>query len=99
MVQFEILSEHEIASGWQYEVQVLDDEGGLHRHVLHLSWADYNLWSSDGADPPAHVATAAMDFLLNRRAPSELRASLDASLARRLESSADTEIPRRIRGS
>ena len=53
MAQVEITHEHEDeAHGrWAFEAQILDDAGTLRHHHLTLAWADYNLWSRDGAVP------------------------------------------------
>ena len=96
MPQIEILSEHELGRAWRFEVQVLDDGGALHRHIITLAWADYNLWSQDGSDSPAKVAEAVVEFLISKASPVELPAKFDASLARRRHEDADTAIPRLI---
>ena len=96
MASFEIISETEEPRGWEFTCQVMDGHGALSRHVVRLAWADYNLWSASGADEPAHVASAVVAFLLARDSAARLRPSFDASLARRLFSEADTEIPRLI---
>lgn len=96
--QLEIIAEREAAKRWEFDVQILDDAGGLHRVMMTLTWADYNLWSADGADEPGKVAEAALSFLLSRTAPAELPAKFDASLARRrFPDDADAVIPRLIR--
>lgn len=93
VAQIEILSEHELAGAWRFEAQVLDEDGALRQHALTLSWADYNLWSQDGADAPARVADAVLHFLLLRGTASSIPPKLDASLARRLHGDADLVIP------
>jgi hypothetical protein len=93
MPQVEIISEQEHGKAWQFLVQVLDDTGALHKHTLTLSWADYNLWSPDGADEPAKVAEAVMTFLQSRLRIVELEESFDASIARRKFRDADSVIP------
>ncbi len=93
MAQIEIIEEQEIASGWQFQAQILNERGQLLRLQLTLAWADYNLWSPAGADEPARVAEAVIRFLLSRSDESEIRTSFDASLARRLHCDADTVIP------
>ena len=98
MAAVEILSECETDHGWTFRTQVIDGEGALYRHDLHLSWADYNLWSS-GADAPQSVAAAVLGLLSNRLAPGTLRASFDASLARRLVPDADEQIPKWIQAA
>jgi hypothetical protein len=89
----EILSERERGAGWQFAVAVADRAGARTDHSMSLSWADYNLWSPGGADPPAAVARAVVRFLLACADGGRLRAAFDASLARRLHADADREIP------
>ena len=93
MAQIEILSECELPAAWRFDAQVLDDAGALRKHVLTLSWADYNLWSQDGSDEPARVADAVLNFLLMRGGADVIPAKLDASRARRLHADADRVIP------
>jgi hypothetical protein len=93
MPQIEIMSEQERPGHWRFEVQVLDDAGVLRKHALTLSWADYNLWSSDGGDEPSRVADAVINFLLSREGPATLPVKFDASLARRKHRDADQVIP------
>lgn len=97
MAQVEVLSESEDTSCWFFDMQVLDDAGTLRKHRLRLSWADYNLWSADGADSPARVAEAVMQFLFSQTTPSDLAANFDASIARRRHPEADARIPSYIR--
>ena len=94
--QCEITSEREVGNGWTFSIQVLDDDGRLRRHELRLAWADYNLWSGSGADEPARVAVAVMQFLLTRRGADEIPASFDAAMARRWYRDADGHIPQLI---
>jgi hypothetical protein len=96
-VQIECVGERERNGGWSFDLQALDADGVLHRYELTLAWADYNLWSASGADRPAAVAVAALAFLLDRRAPDELRPRFDAAIARRIDAAADREIPGLIR--
>jgi hypothetical protein len=96
VAQVEILSETDEASGWAFDVQVLDETGGLHRHRVTLAWADYNHWSEDGRDTPARVAEAVVEFLAERDGAAALRERLDASIARRLHPDADEAIRRRL---
>jgi hypothetical protein len=92
-----MIAETEGRGGWTFEAQILDDAGALRRHRLTLSWADYNLWSTDGADEPAKVAEAAMMFLLARAAAADVPERFDASLLRRRFPEADQCIPGLIR--
>ncbi|TVQ52743.1 MAG: hypothetical protein EA377_09605 [Phycisphaerales bacterium] len=100
MAQIEILSEEVAENGWRFQLQVLDDAGGLRRYAVSLAWVDYNHWSPDGADAPAAVAEAALRCLLDCAAPSmEVPERFDASVVRRMVPDADAEIVRRITGS
>jgi len=87
----EVGSERECEGGWSFEVRF----GDLAR-TLRLSWADYDLWSNDGGDPPHAVARAVALFLATRITPTDLPATLDASTARRRFPGADLEIPKLI---
>ena len=93
MAQVEVISEIELGGGWKFETQILCDDGSLSKHVITLSWADYNLWSADGADQPAKVADAVISFLLSKTSSHDIPAKFDASLARRKFTDADAAIP------
>ena len=97
MAQVEVISEREFKGGWSFEVQVLDDHGALSRHEVRLSWADYNLWSQDGADEPSNVIEAVMQFVTARTPPHDLPTKFNPSIARRKFPDADVTIPRLIR--
>ena len=98
MASVEIRSEREMPNGWLFEAEsVVDSSSERHRHELQLSWADYNHWSVDGADPPQRVAEAVVRFLLSRLDPDVLPKRFDAATARRRFSDADQEIPKLIR--
>jgi len=93
VAQIEITDESEQTGGWEFQAQVLDENGRLYRCTMHLSWADYNLWSPGGADAPAAVAEAALAFLLSRQSAQQIKSRFDASLVRRLDPAADEQIP------
>ena len=93
MAQVEVVSETETGSGWNFEAQILDNEGTLWPFQVTLSWADYNLWSASGADEPNAVACAVLAFLASRMPAAEIRTAMDGSLARRLFDDADERIP------
>jgi hypothetical protein len=93
VAQIEILSEVESPGCWRFDVQVLDNLGMLRRHAVTLAWADYNLWSQDGADEPSRVLDAVLNLLLTHVSASDLPAKFDASLARRRIAGADQVIP------
>jgi hypothetical protein len=98
MPVFEITAESDAPRGWTFDVRLTDDDGVdlPDPRRLHLAWADYNLWSPDGADPPASVAGAVLTLLLDRRG-LDLPMTIDAAVVRRLFPDADTTIPRLIR--
>ncbi len=99
MAQIEILCEQEIAAGWTFKAQLIDEEGSLIAIELTLSWADYNLWSPNGADEPQLVAEAVLGYLASQSPEKGLPPSLDASLVRRMFPDADQQIPKLIRNS
>ena len=88
----EVVSEQAYEGGWSFELRL-----GAVTRTLRLSWADYDLWSNDGGDPPHAVAKAVGMFLLGRITASDLPQSFDASTARRRFPDADAEIPKLIR--
>ncbi len=85
----EIEREEEAGPGWRFRLRI----GGDTTRTLNLAWADYNLWSADGADPPHAVALAVARFLLERLPVDELPTHLDAAWARRKYPEADEQIP------
>ncbi len=93
MPEVDVVSEKEDQSGWSFQVRI--EEGDTTR-TLRLSWADYNLWSDDGSDPPHAVARAVVLFLLSRMTASDVPGTIDASTARRRFPDADDEIPKLI---
>ena len=96
MPDVEIVSEREFDGGWSFELRFGSGDGAGVTRTLRLSWADYDLWSNDGSDPPHAVARAVAVFLLSRITASDLPATLDASTARRRFPGADDEIPKLI---
>lgn len=97
VAQIEIVSEQEQPSGWIFEIRILDEHGSRQHCRLTLSWADYNLWSPDGADEPQRVAAAVLAYLTSHLSAKEIRPSFDASLVRRMFDDADESIPGHIR--
>ena len=98
MADVQIEREQEDDGGWTFRLRFAAGTSGPPvRRTVRLAWADYDLWSADGADPPHAVAAAVVEFLLSRLSPSDLPASVDASVARRRFPDADQEIPRLIR--
>lgn len=99
-MQVEILSERELPNGLAFQASVVDEgrARGLARLIeVRLHWADYNLWSVDGADPPERVAAAVVRFAASRAAVAELPESFDAASLRRRYPDADSEIARMVR--
>ncbi|MBL9119163.1 MAG: hypothetical protein JNL80_04525 [Phycisphaerae bacterium] len=91
-IAVEILGEREIPQAWEYDAQVLTGSGSLERSVLVLSWADYQLWSPDGAIPPSRVAEAVLLFLARHREAFAGLERIDAAIARRKVRGADAAI-------
>lgn len=90
--------ETEDHDGWTFHLRIAAEPGDPPSpRTLRLAWADYDLWSTDGADPPHTVALAVIEFLLSRLKPSDLPDRIDASTTRRRFPDADTQIPRLIR--
>jgi len=94
---FELLDEVESPEACTWTVQRIDSEGGIHRHSLKLSWADYDLFVPGGSTPPMVVAEAVMTFMLQHDALHPLGPSLDASTPRRRVPDADKIIESLIR--
>ena len=98
MSKVQIESEREEDGGWTFRLRLAAGAAGPPvRRTVRLAWADYDLWSADAADPPHAVAVAVVEFLLSRLSPSDLPASIEASVARRRFPDADAEIPKLIR--
>ncbi len=98
MSNVEIVSEEEDRAGWSFRVRVGAAAPRRSRlRTVRLSWADYDLWSADGADPPHAVAAAVARFVLSQMALSDVPATIDASTLRRRFPGADREIPTLIR--
>ncbi len=95
MPNVEVVSERAFEGGWSFEVRFGDGAGVI--RTLRLAWADYDLWSNDGTDPPHAVAAAVAMFLLSRITAADLPATVDASTARRRFHDADKVIPTLIR--
>ena len=80
-------TETEESGGWRFEVVVSDPGGDLDatsetRHLLSLSWADYDHWCG-GTARPETVARAVMLFLLSNRPAPEAPRRFDAATVRR----------------
>ncbi len=96
MAEIEIVSEKEEPGGWSFQVRIGEGASDDVTRTLRLSWADYNLWSHDGGDPPHAVARAVALFLLSRISAADVPVTIDASTARRRFPDADDEIPKLI---
>ena len=99
-MQVEILSERELPDGLAFRATVREEgaaRGATRTIEVRLHWADYNLWSADGADPPERVAAAVLRFAAGRGAVAELPASFDAASLRRRHADADAAIARLVR--
>lgn len=99
VIQIEILSEHEIPTGWVFDAHFLAESGNLQPITLTLSWADYNLWSPDGTDEPQKIAEAVLSYLAAKTPLVDIRSKLDASHLRRMFDDADETIPNYIQKS
>lgn len=94
----QILNERETPVGLSFRVALR--EGASTRSIeVRMHWADYNLWSPDGADPPERVATAAVRLLCSRVELAELPETFDAATLRRRFADADSAISALLRGS
>lgn len=90
----DVRGERAIPGGLAFSV-VLDDGAAGRALEIRLHWADYNLWSPDGADAPERVALAVARFVRARMDP--LPESLDAALLRRRFPDADATIAELVR--
>jgi hypothetical protein len=97
MPLIDIISEQETAQGWTFSVALIDDDGGLHRTELRLSFPDYNLWCPAGSLSPGAVAESVMESMLKRTALESLPKSFDASMLRLKDPSTDREISERLK--
>lgn len=92
----EVLSEREHGPAWIFSMRHLPSG---RTHEMAMSWADYDLWSPEGAHPPSEVARAAAEVLLEALHDSGLPppGRSDVSLARRHRPNADALIRGRLR--
>ena len=88
----EILHERELPGRWEFDAQAILPDGGLLTQLVRLSWADYNLLSPDGTDPPERVAAAAFRCFLDHRERFPALAVLDVAALRRRIAGADALI-------
>ncbi|MFO0873351.1 MAG: hypothetical protein U0575_05205 [Phycisphaerales bacterium] len=99
-VDVQILSERALPNGLAFQASVRETERApaLARSIeVRLHWADYNLWSIDGADAPERVAAAVLRFAASRVALADLPESFDASTLRRRHADADETIAGHLR--
>jgi len=93
MIDVTVEHEQEAGPGWLFRMRIATGDGPPATRRLTLAWADYNLWSGDGADPPHAVAAAVLCFVLGRMPLDEVPDPLDAAWARRRFRDADGVIP------
>lgn len=94
--RIEVLSEREAGPMWVFGIR---DNASRRTFEVSMSWADYDLWSPEGAHPPSEVACAAAEVLLEALAAADgaLPRRLDVSLARRHRRDADAAVRARLR--
>lgn len=109
-IEVHVLDESERPGGLAFRVAVREPprdgarpDGNQERTVeVRVNWADYNLWSPDGADPPERVAHATVRYLCAELARaglplSGLPATFDAATLRRRYPGADSAIAALLR--
>lgn len=96
-IAVELLGEREIPQAWEYDAQILTGRGAVERRVLVLHWADYQMWSPDGAVPPSRVAEAVLRFVAARPEIFAAMERIDAAVARRKVPGADRIIGELLR--
>lgn len=91
VLEVQILSEDERPGGLLFRARVSRD--GIERTTaVHLHWADYNLWSPDGALAPERVAHAVIRVFETHCGFENLPASFDAAHLRRRWPEADDRV-------
>jgi len=80
-------------TGWQFQVELIDDAGDLHDYDVTLSWRDYDHWCR-GQVQPSRVIEAAFEFLLEREPPDAIMRKFDCAVIRRYFSDVDRELPK-----
>ena len=92
----EVLSERGHGPTWIFSMRHLPSG---RTHEMAMSWADYDLWSPEGAHPPSEVARAAAEVLLEALHDAGMPppARSDVSRARRHRPNADALIRARLR--
>lgn len=91
MADIRIESESESRNGWLFSVRTGDEM----KFDVRLSWSDYDLWGR-GSIPPAEVVRALIRVLLKSDALATLGNAFDASTARRLVRTLDSDIPEQL---
>lgn len=81
VARIRVEQEEESARGWSYAIVVERGGAAPSRHVLTLSFADYEHWVG-GRIAPSVVAERLVEFVLDRR-PEPLPERFDGSTARR----------------
>jgi hypothetical protein len=92
----EVLSEREQGPMWVFSMRHLPSGRTCE---MAMSWADYDLWSPEGAHAPSEVACAAAEVLVEALLDAGVQppARTDVSLARRHRANADALIRARLR--
>lgn len=90
----ELMNEIEAGSGWQFTAQFIEPGGELRKIIFGLHWADYDLLCPDGGTEPSLVAETVLRWMIAHAQPAQLTNRLDASLARRIDATADAQIRR-----
>jgi hypothetical protein len=97
-IAVELLAERDIPTAWEYDAQILTGAAIVERKVLRLSWADYQMWSPDGAIAPSRVAEAVLRFIALHAEAFAMMEVVDAAVARRKVPGADAAIAALLRG-
>ncbi|MCK4873854.1 MAG: hypothetical protein KAS72_14130 [Phycisphaerales bacterium] len=92
MTRIHVLTETDQPNGWRFEVKLADDAGSPTKHVVTLSWQDYDLWSR-GAARPERVVTSLFTFLLQHEPKEQILREFDAAVVRRYFPEVDKRLP------
>lgn len=95
MARIEVRQEREIGAAWLFDVEVEQPDSGTSRHVVRLSWADYDHWSH-GSAAPSRVVERLIEFVLKHNAAELLRDEFDAAIVRVHFPDVDRELPRML---
>jgi hypothetical protein len=100
-MRYDVVEEREDGRGWRFGIEAAptaSTQASVEPWMfdVRLAWADYNHWSTDGADEPSAVAIAVLRTLLETMPAAELRTRFDCSLVRRLLPDADDRVSSNI---